>query len=285
MQTRALLNLGLAAAVLAAAATLYMQPRPRTENGDAIVPVALESVHRIEIRRVQQPAMVLERVRSDWRMTAPVAARLDEVALGRVLDLARFRAHTRLPPGDRARFDLDRPWASIRYGEHQVELGATNTLTQEMYLASGEHVYSVPARLAAAVPSVPAKLLAHRLLAADEIPRGIRTARFSLHHDGERWRLDPADPGLSQDDLVRWVDQWKAASSTLTQPVTAPADAQDVAIELRNGRTITLGVTQRIPDLVLVRADEALAYHLPAKAGEALLAAPNAPASQSTGNR
>jgi len=283
MQARALLNLGLAAAVFAAAAAVYLQSRPRTEEGHAIVPVPIETLSRIEIRRTQQPVIVLERAESGWRMTAPLAARVDEVALGRVLDLARFRAQTRLTAGDRARFELDQPWASIRYGEHRVEFGATSTLTQELYLASGEHVYAVPARLAAAIPAVPAKLLAHRLLGADEIPRSVRTARFAVVHDGNRWRLDPADPGLSQDDLVRWIELWKFAGSTLTQPATGTSTEESIAVVLRDGRTINFGVAQRIPDLVLVRSDEALAYHLPVKVGETLLAAPNSPAALSTG--
>jgi hypothetical protein len=82
---------------------------------------------------------------------------------------------------------------------------------------------------------------------------------------------------------VRWVDQWRTASSLTTQP-TSDAAAQDtVAITLRSGQTITLALTQRTPDLVLVRLDEGLAYHLPGKLGETMLRPPNAPPAAATG--
>jgi len=282
MQARTLLNVFLAVAVAGAAAALYTLSRPSAEDGHALVPVASESLRRIEIRRLQQPAIVLERTEGEWRMTAPYTARLDEIALGRILDLARLRVQTPLAAGDRARFELDKPWATIGFDGHAVEFGATNVLTQELYLASGERVYAVPARLAAAVPSVPAKLLAHRLLGADEIPIAVRTPRYSVVQDNARWRLDPDDPGLSQDDLVRWIDQWRHAGSVITQPASDAASEERIEVELRGGRTITFTVVQRSPDLVLLRSDESLAYHLPAQIGAALLTRPNAAPSTST---
>ncbi len=289
MNARSLLNIALTLAVIAAAAGLYFRPLQEAEASHPLIPIAAETLRRIEIQRTPgpdsgpAPAIVLERRDAGWRMTSPHAARLDEIALGRVLDVARLRSSTRMAAGDRARFELDKPWASIRFDQHVVGFGTTNALTQELYLASGEYVYAVSARFAAAVPAIPAKLLAHRMFAADEMPRAIGLERFALRHDGTRWQLEPADPGLSQDDLVRWVDQWRLASSVSTQPSTAGQWFERITVELSDGRAIMFAVTQRTPDLVLVREDEALAYHLPARLAEILLAPPNAPAAQPTG--
>lgn len=283
MNPRLLLNIALAAAVAATAAGLYLLPREEdADTSYALVPVAAETLRRIEIQRGSSPSVVLERGETAWRMSAPYAARLDEIALGRLLDLTRLRTPARMTPGDRARFELDQPWASVRFDQHVIEFGATNALTQELYLASGEYVYAVPARAAAAVPSVPARLLAHRLFAADETLVAIALARFSLRHDGTRWQLDPPDPGLSQDDLVRWVDQWRLAGSVTTQPAADERSQERITVELRGGRAITLDVVQRLPDLVLVRGDEALAYHLPARLADVLLSPPNAAPHTST---
>ena len=193
-----------------------------------------------------------------------------------MLDVARSRTSVRLPVGNLARFELDRPWAQIRFGPHEVDFGVVNDLTRELYVRSGDHVYAVSQSLAAAVPGTAAKLLAHRLFGPDEVPIAFTLGKFSLRHDGTRWLLDPHDPGLSQDDLVRWVEQWRHASSVVTQPSANAAVTETVAIELRDTRKIAVGVVARVPELVLLRDDEALQYHLPAHLAAPLLSSPGA---------
>jgi len=221
---------------------------------------------------------VLARDDKQWRMSAPVAARLDETTLARLLDLTRLEVSTRLPADDLNRYELDKPWARVRFGHHTVDFGMTNAITNELYARSGSHVYAIPARFAGAIPSTAGKLLAHRMFAADEVPSAFRLERFSLRHDGVRWQLDPPDPGLSQDDLVRWVDQWRLAGSITTQPGEKAGGRAKVVVELGANRIISFAVVARTPDLVLQREDEGLDYHFPARMEALLLASPSAAA-------
>jgi hypothetical protein len=281
MNSRTALNVGVAAIAAAIAAFLYFSPPhdpSASQQHFALIPERAEDLKRIEIERRGQSAIVLERSDREWRMAAPRTARLDEVQLSRVLDVARFRAMQRMDAGDLARFELDKPWAQVRFNGHAVDFGTTNAVTQELYLRSGEHVYAVPSRLAAAVPGNAAKLLAHRLFAPAEQPVSFAFKKFSVRHDGVRWQLDPPDPSLSQDDLIRWVDRWRFASSIVTQPAEKTQAPESVRIELRDARTVVLGIIEQTPNLVLLRDDELLQYHFPASEAGMLLAAPNAPA-------
>ena len=278
MNSRAALNIAIAVATLAVGAFMYYsQQKAPTDTAEhfPLISERVEDVVRIEIRRRAQSAIALERRGTDWRMTEPHQARLDEVQLARVLDVARFRATQRMHADDLGRFELDKPWAQIRFNRHAVDFGTINPVTHELYLKSGDHVYAVPSRLGAAVPGDAGKLLAHRLFAPDEQPVAFELKGFVVKHDGVRWMLTPPDPALSQDDLVRWVDQWRIASSIVTQPGAAMQPAESLKIELRDGRTIAVAVLERIPNLVLQRQDEMLQYHLPAERAAALLAAPN----------
>ena len=280
MNSRTALNIGVATIAAALAAFLYFAP-PRDQSASqehfALIPERAENVSRIEIERRGQSAIVLERSARQWRMTTPRAARLDEVQLSRVLDVARFRALQRMSADDLARFELDKPWAQIRFDRHAVDFGTTNSVTQELYLRSGEHVYAVPARLAAAIPGNAARLLAHRLFGPEEQPVAFELKTFSVRHDGVRWQLTPSDPSLSQDDLIRWVDRWRLASSVVTQPGgNKKQPAESIKIGLRDARTVVLGILERTPDLVLLREDESLQYHFAAGQAATLLAAPNA---------
>jgi len=279
MNSRTALNIGVAAVTVALGAFLYFfadRERDSAQENFALIPERAENLQRIEIERRGENAIVLERSGSQWRMVAPRAARLEEVQLSRVLDVARIRATQRMSADDLARFDLDKPWAQIRFNGHPVDFGATNSLTQELYVRSGEHVYAVSPRLAAAVPGNAAKLLAHRLFAPDEEPVAFELKDFGVRHDGVRWVLTPPDPALSQDDLIRWVERWRHASSLATQPGSQAKPVESIKVELRDARTVVLNVLERAPNLVLLREDESLEYHLPADRIATLLAAPNA---------
>lgn len=276
MTPRALVNIGLFVAVLGAGTALFHNSEPAKDENNNVITVPGATLEEIEIHRPPNPPIRLERKASQWAMVAPVRARLDETALARLLDLTRIEASARLADADLVRYGLDKPWARVRFGSQTLEFGTTNPITQELYVRTDQAVYTIPARQAGGVPSTPAKLLAHRMFGTDDAPIRFDLPSFSLRHDGTRWQLEPADPGLSQDDLIRWVDQWRLASSVITQPGQSTS-AAEATVELRDGRKLEFSVKARTPDFVLHRADEGLDYHLPARMS-GLLASPVASA-------
>jgi hypothetical protein len=100
-----------------------------------------------------------------------------------------------------------------------------------------------------------------------------------MWRDG-KWQVQPA-PGKeppSQDDLNRWVDAWRLASSLLTQPANARTAATEwIEVRLAEGGTLRLGIVQRAPQLVLLRPDEQLTFHFSEEMSERLLSPPVAP--------
>jgi hypothetical protein len=283
MTSRGLLNVILLLAAAGAAMMVYFH-RPDEEPAQrdhALVPIAPGDIRVIDLERVKSPAIRLQRLVDEWHMTLPIKARLDETALARVLDLSRLRAMNRLPAEGLDRYGLDQPWARVRFESHLLEFGNTNTVTEEIYVKSGDAVYAVPARTATAIPGTPGRLIAHRMFAATEVPVSIAMRASSLRHDGTRWQITPPVEGISQDDLIRWIEHWRHASSVTTQPAPT-SSTTDVVIELRDGRKIEIGIKTRTPDLVLHRRDEGLDYHFNAGMAAMLL---TAPASDAPGKR
>jgi hypothetical protein len=276
MSSRAVLNVVMLVAAAATALMVYTHAPEKqiAESAQALVPIAQEDIRAIEITRVNSARVKLQRNDKDWNMLLPVRARLDETALARVLDLSRIRPSNALAATDLASYGLDKPWATVRFENHLLEFGSTNTVTEEVYVRSGDVVYAVPARTATSVPATPGRLIAHRMFAPDEIPVAVSFKRFTIKHDGMRWQLVPSHTDISQDDLIRWVEQWRYATSTVTQPGTA-VDTTDVVVELRDGRSIEFTVKARQPDLVLHRRNEGLDYHFNAGMAAMLLEAPS----------
>jgi hypothetical protein len=99
---------------------------------------------------------------------------------------------------------------------------------------------------------------------------------FSLTRKEGRWILSPpAD--TSQDDLQRYVDQWRYASAAQAEPYDQRPPLAEIRITLRDGTVLELGVLQREPQLVLWRRDTGLQYLFLKAAGRALLTRPGAP--------
>lgn len=275
MSPRTLLNLGLATAAVLAAAALYLAPRSTPAPAYALIETAADELRSIEISRRESESLVLSRSDRHWYLVAPLRARVDELAIARLLELLDVRSATRMSVTDRLRFALDSPWAQVRFDGRTLAFGTINEVTQELYVGTSDYVYAIPARHASAIPAHVSKLLSHRLLAAGEIPVSFRLERFSVRHDGTRWRVEPGDEALSQDDLIRWVEQWRLASSIVTQPPPdSEAAGETIAIALRDGRTIPLRILRRAPELVLLREDEALEYRFTAALARTLLEPP-----------
>ena len=275
MNARWLLNLTLLLAVVIAGAVLLFKPQIAGREAYRLTTGPSDKWREIVLQRGEMH-IKLEREDSEWRMREPVNARIEETVLARLLDLTRLELSSRLAAVELDRYGLDKPWARVRFGEQLIELGSTNTVTQELYARSGDYVYAIPARYAGAVPADAAKLLAHRMLSPSESPVAFRLGRFSVANDGARWQVDPPDPNLSQDDLVRWVDQWRLASSVITMPARPAPAASTLVVVLKSNREITFEVVGRTPDLVLRRRDEGLDYHFPARMASLLLEPPSA---------
>jgi hypothetical protein len=92
-----------------------------------------------------------------------------------------------------------------------------------------------------------------------------------------KWRLMPGAGALSQDDLARWVDEWHLASALRVEPWAGRKPVAEVRVRLKSGGSVTLGVVARQPELVLVRIDEKMQYHLRAEAAKRLFSPPSVP--------
>jgi hypothetical protein len=93
---------------------------------------------------------------------------------------------------------------------------------------------------------------------------GFKFKGFSVDQQDGKWTLAPQRSSdkerPSQDDLNRWADDWRYASSLVTQPWSGKSTPDVVQAKLADGRTITFVVVRREPELILARPDEKLQF-------------------------
>ena len=268
------LNALLAAVVIALGAFFYFRPAQ-----DAAVEYPLSALKpreatSLRIERAGAAPIVLDKKQDTWFISAPFAARADASRVQQLLAIVEARAAHRLPAGDRGRFGLEQPEARIIVDGHPFSFGVVSEITREQYVMSGDAVYAVHARYGAALPVNADQMASRQLFGADESPVRIALNDFAVEQRDGTWTLAPHSGDLSQDDLLRWVDEWRLASALRVEPRSAARARDEIKIQLKNGGGFTLGVLSREPELVLARSDEKLQYRFRAELAKRLLSPP-----------
>jgi hypothetical protein len=270
------LNAALAVLVVALGAFLYLGPAR-----DAAVEYPLSALNpgdalTLRVERAGAMPVVLEKKQDGWFVTAPFTARADETRVQRLLEIVGARAAHRFPAGERGRFGLEPPQARIVVDGQAFGFGLVNDITREQYVMAGDAVYAVHPRYGLALPAAALDAASRQLLASREMPVRIEGREFTVAEQDGRWVLTPGAGDLSQDDLIRWVDEWRLASALRVQPQSAKSARETFRIHLKSGASFTLGVVAREPELVLARSDETLQYHFRAELAKRLLSPPAA---------
>jgi hypothetical protein len=278
VRTGWIVNLLLLIGVAGLAAYAIWGRKGEDAPGHAIAAVQAAEVKRVVIEPRNGKGMILEKQGEDWFLAQPVQARADRGQVDRLLDLLSAKSREKLPATDLQRFELDTPELKVSFDGHAVAFGTTNPLSQDQYVLSGDGVYLLSAYYRSLVPQSPERVLTHALFRREEKPVAFVLKGFRVEQRDAKWALSPA-PARAQDqpsadDLNRWVDDWRLASSLLTQPAGGKPAAETIEVRLADGRALKLGVRQREPELVLVRPDEKLSFYFSGEMARRLLGPP-----------
>jgi hypothetical protein len=227
-------------------------------------------------------AIELERRQDGWHMTAPFAARADALQVERLLAILDARSLARYPAHDLARYGLDSPVATVVFNDHTFSFGAINTMTREQYVLGRDGVYAIPLSQRTALPREGTNLVSKSLFAPGETPVRFELEGFTATLENGRWAFTPVAEDPGPDERNGWVAAWRQASAIRAAPYDGRKPLATLAVRLQDGRTITFGILQREPELVLLRLDEAIQFHFVPDTGKRLMSPPRSPREQGT---
>jgi len=276
MRSSTWLNALLAAAVVALGAFFYFRPARDAAVEHPLSALKPQEATSLRIERAGAAPILLDRKQDAWFISAPFAARADASRVQQLLAIVEARAVHRLPAGDRGRFGLEQPEARLVVDGQPFSFGMVSDITREQYVMSGNAVYAVHPRYGAALPLSAVQMASRQLFGADESPVRIALRDFAVEQRDGKWMLSPRSADLSQDDLLRWVDEWRLASALRVESRSTARARDEIRIRLKDGRELILGVISREPELVLARSDEKLQYRFGADLAKRLLFPPGA---------
>lgn len=276
MSRAAWLNVLLAAAVAALGAWAWLKPGRDASVEHPLSALKAGAVRSLHVERPNAPPLSLERKADGWRLTAPFPARGDDGRVDRLLEILEAKSAHRLAATDLARFELDQPQARMTIEGQAFSFGMVSPVTREQYVLTEGAVFAVHPRYGAALPAHPAEMASPRLLAAAETPARIELKAFTVEQRDGQWHQMPAAQAASQDDILRWMEQWKLAAAARVEPYGRGKPLETIRIEFKDGAALVLGVLAREPALVLLRPDEKLVYYFRADVSKRLLSPPGA---------
>lgn len=276
MKPRLLLNLALLAVIALLGSFAYFGRRQPAADVHVLSTLDPAAVSMVRVERPGQPPLALEQRGGAWRMTSPLAARAEPIQVQRLLGFLTATSRQRFPARDLERFELDRPVAQVMADGAIFSLGARNPVTGEQYVQAGDWVYLVDSRRTAEALLPANRLLSPRLLAEEEVPAGFEFGEVSLTQSDGKWLLRPAPVAqASQDDLNRWVQEWRLALAQQVAPLaTGAKPVSTLRVTLAGGTALSIEVLAREPETVLARPDEKLEYRFPKAVGDRLLTPP-----------
>jgi hypothetical protein len=272
--TRSWLGLaGLIVAVLALAAWVYWRQPAEHTVAPALSKIEPAHVQLIRYEYGADSEVVLERRGPHWRIAAPFDARADSFQVERLLATVQARASARYPASDLARFGLERPVARLALGDVSFSFGSINTTTREQYVLTREGVHAVPIAYVR-LPRSAEAFIARELFGPEESPVRFQLPGFSMTLEDGRWTLRPQVTETGADERTAWAERWRLATGAQAALYDGAASGEPMAVGLKDGRTIEIGILRREPELVLVRHDERVQYFFSAEAGRRLLPPP-----------
>ncbi|HZN24370.1 MAG TPA: DUF4340 domain-containing protein [Burkholderiales bacterium] len=281
--------------VLALGVWISQKPRAPDREAHALTALTVADVTRIRLERpasagasdARTPAagksssaptgrIELERRADGWHMTAPFPARADAVHVERLLAILDERSVARYRAADLERYGLDRPVATLTLNDQTFAFGAVNTMTREQYVLARDGVYAIPLSQRTALPRDGESVVSRALFAQGETPLRFELEGFTATLVDGKWIISPVAEEPGPDERNGWVAAWRQATAMHVRPHDGRKPLATISVALKDGRTVTLGILEREPELVLLRLDERIQYHFLPDVGKRLLSPPGA---------
>lgn len=271
MKSRFLHNVILALLVVGLALFLVFKPEKTGPQRFQLSELQASAITRLTLAPSKRETIVLEKQGSEWRMTAPFAARADSNRVASTLEILQAQSDTRLPATDLEKFELDQPFVRLKANDQEFVFGGRQPISNQIYVATNGHVYLVSPTFLMDAAKGPGDFASKKLLTEEESPIGFALPGLKLTLKDGAWLREPDDKSLSADQLNRYADEWRLALAMSVERASAAKPLERLQISLTKGKPLDIAVMAREPDVVLRREDEGLDYRFPRDVGERLL--------------
>lgn len=275
MGKRLLLNLLLAAVVIALALFIYLRPG-KTPDGDTprIADLDPDAVSAIQLTRLQAEPLMFERRDGRWHIKREPALPADDFQVNTLLALARAETGRSYAADalDLATMGLEPPQASALLDDVRFDVGITDPIDGLRYVMTGANVHLVADRFQHLLNARYTNFVERRLLPASAVVTGLSLPGLSLRlGEDNHWQLLPDDPTIGADAIRTLVSTWENARALYVREYDGAA-GEEITVTLKGTDNPVMFVLLPLEqDIVFARPDRGIQYHLTEENGLGLL--------------
>lgn len=265
MNKRNLLNLVLLLVVVGLGLLAWLEPG--REAPPAPLKLTTLDAAAIDRIRIERPAGVLEMAHRGgrWELTVPIHApangiRVDAILSVAAIDSLNSQAITGL---DLAAYGLAEPAVRLFLNDTRIDFGNTSPLDQRRYVRVGDTVHLIPDLRYYQLIGGWNGYVSLRLLEENTSLDRIELPGLTLENHEGSWRPQPASEHWSADAATALAQNWDTAQAMEVHEHKGEAKGEEVRLHVRDReQPIRFVIAAREPELVLVRPDLGLAWHL-----------------------
>ena len=266
MSRRTLLNLSLAAIVVALGLVAYFRPGLAPETAPATIsPLGPESISRIHVTRSTREPLTFTRQADGWILEGEPALPASGFQINSLLAMLQVRTRRSYPADtlELATLGLEPAQASISMNDTVIHIGITEPLENRRYVQVGATVYLIADKYQHLINADRSNFIARRLL-----PPGVSITRLQLPDrelattDEGLWQLAPDDPAIGADAIRQMITHWESATALYVRRYDDAAATAGVSLEFASAAPLQFRILSRTPELVLARPDWGIQYHL-----------------------
>ena len=273
MKSRLVLNLVLLVLILGLAVVSYFEPGKKKEEQAPLTVVDEKNLHTITLQN--KDLITFGKQEGHWRLSAPFKAPANEIRVQQLMDIAKAKIEAQYPvkSEDLAKFELDKPKASITLNGSTLHFGGADPINMRRYVRVENTLFLVTDNFfhhltASATDYVDKKLLPENAKIREISIPGLKAI---LGPDG-KWTQEPkTEPAANLNDLV---NAWSNARAIDVKRLEKPAQGEPIKIDLLEGQPIEWVIVQKEPDLKLARQDLGFEYELTGEFARQLLNMP-----------
>ncbi|HYE35855.1 DUF4340 domain-containing protein [Methylocaldum sp.] len=270
MKSKLILNIVLLIVIAALAAVAFFEPGKKKPETTPLASVDENALTAITLQN--KDTITFEKQNGHWRLTAPFSAPANDIRVRQLIDITKANSEAQYPvkPEDLAKFELDKPKATLILDTTAMSFGGSDPINMRRYVQIGDTLHLVSDDFshhltASATDYVDKKLLPEDAKIKEIFLPGLKA---TLGQDG-KWTLEPpAEPNQSISDLL---NAWNTARAIDVKRVEQPAQGDVIRITLAEGSPVEFVIVQREPDLLLIRPDLSLQYEVTGNSAKQLL--------------
>lgn len=285
MSRRHFLNILLGLFLTALVVLIVIEPgKEQQQAKPTLTDLDPSSIEEITLVRASQETVQLRKQSGTWQIESPLNAPASPGRINKLLEILQAKSHSQYPLSevDLKSLQLDSPRYQLKLNDVWLRLGITESLRQRRYVQIENTLHLIVDRYSHLLQGSVTDFVDSKLLSEGSEIRSITLPDFQLYKDNQNWRVKGLAQQPSADLLQEFLDYWKSARALHITRGTMEPGSQLITVEFDNlPEKLTLQLLRTDDEIVLLRSDLGLNYHLPISNGERLLNLPMPSSSQS----